>query len=54
MDENKFRIKIDDVEREAELLRQYVDDKNYAIILLIMVMKLVYLASQIIKMKMVV
>ena len=32
MDENKFRIKIDDVEREAELLKiVVVDDKNYAI-----------------------
>ncbi len=32
MDENKFRIKIDDVEREAELLKTVVvDDKNYAI-----------------------
>lgn len=32
MDENKFKIKIDDVEREAELLKiVVVDDKNYAI-----------------------
>ena len=32
MDENKFKIKIDDVEREAELLKTVVvDDKNYAI-----------------------
>ena len=32
MDQNKFRIKIDDVEREAELLKTVVvDDKNYAI-----------------------